>query len=154
MRSTWTTAGLVAAMVVIGAPGAAAAPVDEPERESIRFLDISRPIGSPGDDVLRFNNVLRHDSTADAITRQVLGRFPSTCTPTEGTRYECEGTLELRDGSIDVTGTPDFAASSPIEMVVSGGTGRYATVTGSARLTPTGAAGTSLLEVELVRPAP
>jgi hypothetical protein len=156
MRRTWTTAGLVAAMTAIGAPGAAAAPPDQPELEVLRFVDISRPIGPPASegDALRFNNLLRHVDRGDAVTRQVLGRFPSTCTPTEGTRYECEGTLELRDGSMDVTGTPDLAASSPIDMVVTGGTGRYATVTGSARLTPTGAPGTSLLDVTLVRPAP
>jgi hypothetical protein len=102
--------------------------------------------------VLRFNNLLRHVDTSDAITRQVLGRFPSTCTPLEDTVYRCAGTLLLRDGTIEVTGTPDFAVS-PIDMVVTGGTGRYATVTGSARLTPTDAPGTSVLDLSLIRPA-
>lgn len=151
MRGIWTTAGLVAAMVAIGAP-AVAAPPDRPEREGLRFLDVSRQVGSPADDVLQFDNLLRDVSTSDAITRQVLGRFPSTCTPTGGTVYRCEGRLVLRDGTIEVTGTPDLAVT-PIDMVVTGGTGRYAAVSGSARLTPTGDPGRSVLDVTLVRPA-
>ena len=42
MRHMWITAGLVAGMVAVGAPGAAAAPLDQPEREVLRFLDISQ----------------------------------------------------------------------------------------------------------------
>ena len=70
----------------------------------------------------------------------------------EGTRAECEGTLELRDGTIDVTGTPDLAVT-PIDLVVTGGTGRYATATGSAQLAATDVPGTHRLTVVLERPA-
>ena len=158
MTRIWITAGLVAGMVAAGAPGAAAAPHDQPEREVLRFLDITRPIGDddPGThhrgDVLEFDNLLRHVDRSDAITRQVLGRFPSTCTPAGGTDFRCEGTLVLRDGTIGVTGTPDLSTSA-IDMVVTGGTGRYASATGTARLTPTDAPGSSVLEVSLVRHA-
>ena len=154
----WITAGLVAGMVAVGAPGAAAAPLDQPEREVLRFLDITRPVGDDDagthyrGDVLEFDNLLRHVDRSDAITRQVLGRFPSTCTPTGGTDFRCEGTLVLRDGTIGVTGTPDLATSA-IDMVVTGGTGRYSAATGTARLTPTDAPGSSVLEVSLVRHA-
>ena len=143
-------------MVARGAPGAAAAPLDQPEREVLRFLDITRPVGDddrgthyPGD-VLEFDNLLRDVDRSDASTRQVMALFPSTCTPTGGTDFRCEGTLVLRDGTIGVTSTPDLAAS-PIDMVVTGGTGRYATVTGTARLTPTDVPGSSVLDVSLVR---
>ena len=157
MSSTRTaTVGIVAAALVpFGAPAAAAAP-PPPASETIQFLDVSRPVAGPeGDpspgDVYEFDNLLRHPDRLDAATRQVLGRFPSTCTVVEGTRAECEGTLVLRDGTIAVTGTPDLAVS-PIDMTVTGGTGRYATVTGSARLVPTGTDGVSHLVITLERP--
>jgi hypothetical protein len=160
MRWTGTTAGLVAAMVLFGSTAAAAAPAPSgaPDNEVLRVLDISRQVGvdasglrAPGPgDVLEFRNLLRHTDSSDAATRQVLGRFPSTCTIEEGTRARCAGTLELRDGTIEVTGTPDFARS-PIDMVVTGGTGRYEGVSGSAQLTPTDVPGTSLLTVSLQR---
>jgi hypothetical protein len=164
MRGTGTTAGLVAAMVLFGTTAAAAAPpapTSTPDREVLRFLDISRPVGGhdggrPGEpdpgDVFRFNNLLRHTDSSDAITRQVLGRFPSECTIVEGTQADCEGSLELRDGTIYVAGTPDLA-QSPIEIVVTGGTGRYEGVSGTGQLTPTDVPGTSLLTVTLGRPA-
>ncbi len=105
----------------------------------------------PGD-VYVFANILRLPDRSDAVTRQWFGRFPSTCTVVEGTRADCEGALELRDGTIGVTGTPDLAVS-PIDMVVTGGTGRYATATGSAQLVATDAPGTRRLTVVLERPA-
>jgi Dirigent-like protein len=162
MRAMRATAGMVAMMVAFGTTEAAAAPPDEPEREVLEFLDISRlvavhdagPRGSepqPGD-VYVFDNVLRHPDRSDAVTRQPLGRFPSTCTVVQGTQAECEGTLELRDGTVTVTGTPDLTAT-PIDMVVTGGTGRYATATGTARLTATDHPGTHRLTVLLERPA-
>ena len=160
MRATRTAVALTAATIVFGATGAAAAPTPEPEREVLQFLDVSRLVAShdvgprsstarPGD-VLVFDNLLRHPDRLDAATRQVLGRFPSRCVLDEGTRARCEGTLELRDGTISVEGTPDLAVT-PIDIVVTGGTGRYADVTGEARLTPTDTPGTSLLTVELQR---
>jgi hypothetical protein len=162
MRGMRATAGMVAVMVALGTTEAAAAPLDQPGREVLEFLDVSRlvavhdagPRGSepqPGD-MYVFDNRLRHPDRSDAVTRQPLGRFPSTCTVVQGTQVECEGTLELRDGTISVTGTPDLAVS-PIDMVVTGGTGRYATATGSAQLTGTDHPGTSRLTVVLDRPA-
>ena len=165
MAATRTlTVGVVAAAVVsFGATAAIAAPAGEPVHDSMSFLDISRPVAEPGralhgappspGDVLRFDNLLRATDRLDAVTRQPLGRFPSQCTIVEGTQAECEGTLVLKNGTIDVTGTPDLA-SSPIEMTVTGGSGGYAGVTGSARLTPTEAEGVSLLVVTVEHPAP
>ncbi|MCV2490791.1 hypothetical protein OF117_15645 [Geodermatophilus sp. YIM 151500] len=164
MRSArTTTVGIVAAALACsGAAAADAAPATAPVGESLELLDVSRPVAvpdavrdgappSPGD-VFRFDNLLRHPDRRDAATRQVLGRFPSTCTVVEGTRAECAGTLVLRDGTIEVTGTPDLALDT-IDMTVLGGSGRYAAVSGSARLTPTGADGVSRLVVSLQRPA-
>lgn len=163
MRATGTTAGLVAALVLFGGTAAAAAapygPESTPDHEVLTFVDISRPVGGhdggvrgelDAGDVLRFNNHLRFPEAQDAITRQTLGRFPSTCTIEEGTRARCEGELRLRDGKIAVTGAPDLA-ETPIDMVVTGGTGRYAGVTGSAQLTPTDVPGVSLLTVRIER---
>jgi hypothetical protein len=160
MRATRAAAALTAAMITFGATEAAAAAESEPAREVLQFLDISRQVaahdvGQPSSepragDVLVFDNLLRHPDRLDAVTRQVLGRFPSRCTLDEGTRADCRGSLLLRDGTIDVTGTPDLSVS-PIDMQVTGGTGRYAGVTGSARLVPTGTPGTSLLTVDLRR---
>ena len=156
MRSTRTvTVGIAAAALVpLGVPTAAAAP-PPPASESIELLDVSRPVAgpegepSPGD-VYEFDNLLRHPDRLDAATRQVLGRFPSACTVVEGTRAECEGTLVLRDGTIEVAGTPDLAVT-PIDMTVTGGTGRYATATGTAQLIPTETPGVSRLIVTLER---
>ena len=160
MRATCTTAALAAATIILGATGAAAAPTRQPSTEVLQFHDISRLVAAhdvgerssqprPGD-VLVFDNLLRHPDRLDAATRQVLGRFPSRCVMEEGTRASCEGTLELRDGTISLEGTPDLA-STPIDTTVTGGTGRYAGVSGSAQLTPTDTPGTSLLTVRLAR---
>jgi len=161
MRATGTAAVLTAATIIIGTTAAAyAAPAGQPAEETLSFLDIRRQVAShdvgegssqpqPGD-VLVFDNLLRHPDRSDAVTRQVLGRFPSTCTLQEGTRARCEGRLRLRDGTIDVTATPDLAVS-PIDIVVTGGTGRYAGVSGSAQLTPTDVPDTSRLVVRLIR---
>jgi hypothetical protein len=162
MRPARTATVLTAAMISFGTTQAAAAPAGQPGEEILSFLDISRQVAvhdvgegssqpQPGD-VLVFNNLLRHPDRSDAVTRQVLGRFPSTCTLEEGTRARCEGQLRLRDGTIDLTATPDLAVS-PIDIVVTGGTGRYAGVSGSAQLTPTDVPGTSRLVVRLSRPA-
>lgn len=156
MGATRATVGTVAMMVAFGTTGAAAAPLAQPEREVLVFLDISRPVAGPDGepqpgDTYVFRNVLRQMDRSDAVTRQWFGRFPSTCTVVQGTRAECEGTLELRDGTIAVEGAPDLTVT-PIDMVVTGGTGRYATVTGAAQLTPTDAPGTSRLTVVLERP--
>jgi hypothetical protein len=153
---TLTVVAAAAALVPLGAPTAAASTPLPPASETIELLDISRPVAgpegtpSPGD-VYEFDNLLRHPDRLDAATRQVLGRFPSTCTVVEGTTVECEGTLVLRDGTIAVTGTPDLAVS-PIDMTVTGGTGRYATATGSAQLVPTDTDGVSRLIITLERP--
>ncbi len=160
MRAICTAAVLTATTIIVSATGAAASPAPEPATETMHFHDISRLVAThdvggrssaphPGD-VLVFDNLLRAPDRLDAVTRQVLGRFPSRCTIEEGSRARCEGSLELRDGSISVEGTPDLAAT-PIDMTVTGGTGRYTAVTGSAQLTPTGTPGTSLLTVHLTR---
>lgn len=151
-----TAAGAVVVMVAFGTTEAAAAPPTEPEREVLEFLDISRlvtgPEGTPDPgEAFVFANILRLPDRSDAVTRRWFGRFPSTCIVVQGMQAECEGTLELPDGTITVEGTPDLAVS-PIDMVVTGGTGRYATVTGSAQLTGTDRAGTSRLSVVLDRP--
>ena len=162
MRGMSTTAGLVAAMVLFGgsaASGAPQVPTSTPDHEVLRFLDISRhklvhDEGRPGEpdpgDVIRFDNLLRYPDPQDSITRQVLGRFPSTCTIVEGTVARCDGELWLRDGTVEVEGTPDTAQPT-IEFVVTGGTGRYEGVSGSGHLAPTDVPGTSLLTVTLVR---
>lgn len=162
MRATRTAVALGLAMIPFCATAATAAPPsDQPAREVMEFLDIRRQVAAhdvgdrsstprPGD-VLVFDNLLSHPDRLDAATRQALGRFPSRCVLEEGTRARCEGSLELRDGTISVAGTPDLAVT-PIEMVVIGGTGRYADVTGEARLTETDTPGTSLLTVHLDRP--
>src|SRR3712207_6486483 len=114
MRATRTATALAAAMISFGATGAAAAPTSQPAREGLQFLDVSRlvatyDVGRPSSearpgDVLVFDNLLRHPDRLDAGTRQVLGRFPSRCVLAEGTSARCEGSLELRDGSIFVEG--------------------------------------------------
>ena len=161
MRGTRITVGVLASLAVFGTSPAAAAPDAQPAQESLQFLDISRPVGvhdagprstepQPGD-VYVFANLLRHPERSDAVTRQVLGRFPSTCTVVQGTQVRCTGRLELRDGTIEVAGEPDLAAT-PIDMVITGGNGRYESVTGSARLTPTDRTGVNVLDVRLERP--
>jgi hypothetical protein len=157
MRATRATAGVVAVMTVFGATEAAAAPPSEPVDEILVFLDISRVVSGPAGeprpgDTYVFANILRHTDRSDAVTRQMFGRFPSTCTVVEGTQAECAGTLELRDGTIAVEGTPDLTVT-PIDMTVTGGTGRYSTVTGSAQLTATDHPGTHRLTVVLERPS-
>jgi hypothetical protein len=147
----------VAALVPLGVAPAAASTPAPPASETIELLDVSRPVAGPeGDpapgDVYEFDNLLRHPDRLDAVTRQVLGRFPSSCTVVEGTQAECAGTLVLRDGTIEVTGTPDLAVT-PIDMTITGGTGRYSGVAGSAQLTPTETAGVSRLVVTLERPS-
>ena len=161
MRAIRTATALSLAMISLGTTAATAAPPsDQPAREGMEFLDVRRQVsahdvGEPSStpragDVLVFDNLLRHPDRLDAATRQVLGRFPSRCVLEEGTRARCEGTLELRDGTISVEGTPDLAVT-PIDMVVTGGTGRYDGVSGSAQLVPTEMEGTSLLTVRLER---
>ena len=160
MRATRTATALTVAMITFGATGAAASPDRHPATEVMHFHDISRLVAThdvgersstpkPGD-VLVFDNLLRAPDRLDAATRQVLGRFPSRCVLGEGTRATCAGTLELRSGTISVEGTPDLAATQ-IDITVTGGTGRYDGVSGSAQLTPTDTAGTSLLTVRLER---
>ena len=160
MRATCTAAAWTAATIIFGATAAAASPDRAPATEVMHFHDVSRLVAAhdvggrsaaprPGD-VLVFDNLLRDPDRLDAVTRQVLGRFPSRCTLEEGSRARCEGSLELRDGTISVEGTPDLAAT-PIDMTVTGGAGRYAGVSGSAQLTPTTTPGTSLLTVRLSR---
>jgi hypothetical protein len=155
-----TTAALAAATIILGASAAAAAPSRQPATEVLEFHDVSRLVAAhdvgerssqprPGD-VLVFDNLLRHPDRLDAATRQVLGRFPSRCVLDEGTTARCAGTLELRDGTISVEGTPDLAVT-PIDMTVTGGTGRYDGVSGTAQLVPTDDEGTSLLTVRLQR---
>lgn len=155
MRATRAAAGVVAVVAAFGTTEAAAAPLTEPEREVLVFLDISRVVSAPeGEprpgDTYVFANILRHPDRSDAVTRQFFGRFPSACTVVLGTRAECEGTLELRDGTIAVEGSPDLTAT-PIDMTVTGGTGRYATVTGWAQLAATDHPGTHRLTVVLER---
>ena len=160
MRATCTTATVTAVTIIFGATSAAASPGREPAAEVLHFHDVSRLVAThdvgarsseprPGD-VLVFDNLLRAPDRLDVATRQVLGRFPSRCTLEEGSRARCEGALELRDGTIFVQGTPDLAVS-PIDITVTGGTGRYEDVTGRAQLEPTDVPGTSLLTVRLTR---
>ncbi len=160
MRAIRTATAVTTAILTFGATGAAAAPPSEPTREVLQFLDIRRQVAAHdvgersstprAGDVLVFDNLLRAPDRLDAATRQVLGRFPSRCVLEEGTQARCEGRLELRDGTISVEGTPDFAVT-PIDIVVTGGTGRYEDVTGRAQLEPTDTEGTSLLTVHLER---
>jgi hypothetical protein len=159
MRGT-TTASLVAAMVLFGATAAAAEePTSTPDHEVMTFLDHSRSQlthveGRPGGpnpaDVVRFHDLLRYPDPQDSATRQVLGRMRSTCTLVGGTSAQCEGELQLQDGTVELAGTPDLAGAS-IDLVVTGGSGRYEGVSGTVRLTPTDVPGVLVLTVILER---
>lgn len=81
--------------------------------------------------------MLRGTDHGDAASRQPTGRFLSTCTALFQTEVKCAGSLLLRDGTIELAGTPDFAADTPIVAPVTGGTGRYAGADGTATITAT-----------------
>jgi hypothetical protein len=117
-------------------------------RVQVRYLDLGRRAQgdfdpSPGDTFF-FRNRLRNSADTETI-----GWFVSKCTALIGTRFKCSGTLLLPRGTVELAGTPDFAAGGPIVSAVVGGTGRFRNVGGQAKITATETPGTSRLVVRL-----
>jgi hypothetical protein len=151
-------AAILAGVLVIGGIALASSRDGIRQDTVLRFLDVSGQskyldLGrrarsdfdpSPGDTFF-FNNTLRN--RADTRT---LGRFTSKCVALFGTEFKCAGTLLLRDGTIELAATVDFASADPIRAAVAGGTRGFRNVGGNATITPTGEEGTSNLLVELV----
>lgn len=121
-------------------------------RQQTDFLDTGRLGGepSPGDTYF-FASTLHSVDHGDAASRQPAGRFASLCTALFASEVKCSGSLLLQDGTVEIAGTPDFAADAPIVAAVTGGTGRYSGADGTATITATDVEGTSTLVVELHR---
>lgn len=122
-------------------------------RQNSEFLDTGQVGGDPtAGDTYFFDSALRNVDHGDAASRGRMGRFVSLCTVLFGSQVKCSGSLLLRGGTIEISGAPDLAADAPIVAAVTGGTGRYAGVGGTATITATEVEGTSTLVVELGRP--
>lgn len=86
------------------------------------FIDI----GEDGDSV---GDILTFDQPLLDINRQPIGNNSGTCIRTDvGHSFQCQWTLTLADGTIQVNGREfDQGAST---LAISGGTGKYAGITG------------------------
>ncbi|UCC55133.1 MAG: dirigent protein [Gammaproteobacteria bacterium] len=87
-----------------------------------RIIDIGEPGDSAGD-VLVFDQPLLNED------RQEIGNNSGVCIRTRaGHSFQCQWTLTLEDGTIQVAGREFDKGASAIS--ISGGTGRYTGITG------------------------
>jgi hypothetical protein len=90
-----------------------------------RYIDTGEPGDSVGD-ILVFDQPLLDEQ------RQTIGNNSGTCIRTRvGHSYQCQWTLTLENGSIQVAGREFDAGASQISIV--GGTGKYAGIVGDMR---------------------
>ena len=91
--------------------------------ESARFIDH----GTPGDSV---GDLLVFDQPLLDQQGKTIGNNSGTCIRTRVAHsYQCQWTLTLEDGTIQVAGREFDRGSSAIS--ITGGTGKYAGITGS-----------------------
>jgi hypothetical protein len=97
---------------------------------SAKFIDIGKPGDSVGD-ILTFDQPL-----LDQQSKQI-GNNSGTCIRTRvGHSFQCQWTLTLENGSIQVAGREFDKGTSQIAIV--GGTGNYAGITGEMTSTNNG----------------
>jgi len=90
-----------------------------------RYIDTGEPGDSVGD-ILVFDQPLLDEQ------RQTIGNNSGTCIRTRvGHSYQCQWTLTLENGSIQVAGREFDAGASQLSIV--GGTGKYAGIIGDMR---------------------
>jgi hypothetical protein len=93
--------------------------------EAARFIDTGDPGDSVGD-ILVFDQPLLDEQQND------IGNNSGSCIRTRvGHSFQCQWTLTLDDGSIQVAGREFDKGMSAISIV--GGTGRYAGITGEMK---------------------
>lgn len=119
------------AMIVAASVGAAAcAPselqtlitIADARTEPASVVDI----GAPGDSV---GDIVTFDQPLLDARREVIGNNSGICVRTRvATAYQCQWTLSLPDGTIQVAGREADKGASPISIV--GGTGAYAHISG------------------------
>jgi hypothetical protein len=97
---------------------------------SAKFIDIGEPGDSVGD-ILTFDQPLLDQRS------QQIGNNSGTCIRTRvGHSFQCQWTLTLENGSIQVAGREFDKGTSQIAIV--GGTGNYAGITGEMASTNNG----------------
>jgi hypothetical protein len=97
---------------------------------SAKFIDIGEPGESVGD-ILTFDQPLLNQQS------QQIGNNSGTCIRTRvGHSFQCQWTLTLENGSIQVAGREFDKGTSRITIV--GGTGNYAGITGEMASTNNG----------------
>jgi len=90
--------------------------------DAARFIDTGEPGDSPGD-ILVFDQPLLNEH------HQAIGNNSGSCIRTRvGHSFQCQWTLTLEDGSIQVAGREFEQGASAISIV--GGTGKYAGISG------------------------
>jgi ABC-type amino acid transport substrate-binding protein len=90
--------------------------------DAAQFLDLGRPGDSEGDIVI-FDQPLLNETMAK------IGNNSGTCIRTRaGHSFQCQWTLTLEDGSIQVAGREFDQGTSTVSIV--GGTGRYSRIRG------------------------
>ena len=92
-----------------------------------QFIDIGKPNDSVGD-ILTFDQPLRNNSMKE------IGNNSGTCVRTRVAHsFQCQWTLTLKDGTIQVAGREFDKGSSTITIV--GGTGKYFGISGEMEST-------------------
>jgi len=92
-----------------------------------RFIDI----GEPGDSV---GDILTFDQPLLDSNMQAIGNNSGTCVRTDvGRSFQCQWTLTLANGTIQVSGREFDAGVST--LAISGGTGEYAGISGELEST-------------------
>jgi hypothetical protein len=87
-----------------------------------KFIDIGKPGDSVGD-ILTFDQPLLNEKA------EQIGNNSSTCIRTRiGHSFQCQWTLTLKNGSVQVAGREFDEGASEIAIV--GGTGQYAGISG------------------------
>ena len=111
-----------AALACSGDAGQTLITIADARIEAARFIDTGEPGDSAGD-ILVFDQPLLDEH------HQTIGSNSGSCIRTRvGHSFQCQWTLTLEDGSIQVAGREFEQGTSAISIV--GGTGRYAGISG------------------------
>ena len=116
------TAGLLALAACTPDTPTLLVTIADARTDKARFIDTGEPGDSPGD-ILVFDQPLLDEHSA------TLGNNSGTCIRTRtGHSFQCQWTLTLADGSIQVAGREFDQGTSTLSII--GGTGSYAGING------------------------